>query len=173
MKQCLGPRIGLLAFVFLLVQSAIVKADGGAVRLRERVGSYQISVFTSPTTLCVGPVDISVLLQDAATGSWEADARVTVRMKSRKTGLVLEQSATSTAATNKLYRSAIFKIPDSGEWVVEIVVAGPKGSGIVHFNIDAAESPPPWQTFWPWFTWPVLVTTLFCIHQFLVCRKNG
>jgi hypothetical protein len=42
-------------------------ADEGAVRLLERKGPYQIAVFTAPTPLSAGPVDVSVLVQNADT----------------------------------------------------------------------------------------------------------
>ena len=47
--------------------------DGGTVRLSRCEGDYRISVFTAPTPFRAGPVDISVLVQDAATG--EPDLR--------------------------------------------------------------------------------------------------
>jgi len=61
MRQC------LLIAVVCLASPAMVRADGGAVRLSERQGGYQITAFTSPTPFRAGPVDISVLVQDAAT----------------------------------------------------------------------------------------------------------
>jgi hypothetical protein len=47
---------------------AVALADGGRVVVVERQGDYRISVFTSPEPLRAGPIDISVLLQDAETG---------------------------------------------------------------------------------------------------------
>ena len=44
-------------------------ADGGQVRLTQRHGDMQITVFTSPSPLRAGPVDVSVCIQDAATGT--------------------------------------------------------------------------------------------------------
>ncbi len=52
----------------ILHPSSLARADGGAVRLRQRSGGYQIAVFTEPTPLRAGPVDVSVLVQDAETG---------------------------------------------------------------------------------------------------------
>ncbi|HEV3163089.1 MAG TPA: hypothetical protein VGZ22_03530, partial [Isosphaeraceae bacterium] len=43
-------------------------ADGGTLRVSERQGAYEVTVFTAPAFLRAGPVEISVLVQDSATG---------------------------------------------------------------------------------------------------------
>src|SRR5262249_9067480 len=134
--------------------SSLARADGGAVRLRERAGNYQITVFTSPTPFRAGPVDVSVLVQDAATGECAPEARGTVRLTARETGQVLETPATSEAATNKLFHAAVFQLPEPGWWDVEVAVEGRYGPACVRFEVDAAEPPPRWLEMWPWFGWP-------------------
>src|SRR5207244_1994724 len=101
----------------LLAPSSLLRADGGAVRLSQRAGGYQIAVFTSPTPLRAGPVDVSVLVQDAATGECVPDARVTVRLTAAD-GRAVELPATTEAATNKLFRAAEFQLPEPGRWDV-------------------------------------------------------
>ena len=80
-----------------LIPTSLARADGGAVRLRERAGGYQIAVFTSPTPFRAGTVDISVLVQDAATGECVPEARVTVGLRAPGAGRVLECPATAEA----------------------------------------------------------------------------
>lgn len=171
MKSHARPIIGLLALSVILSTSALVRADGGTVRLRERAGAYQIAVFTSPTPLRAGPVDFSVLVQDAATGAWTPAVQVTVRLTSRRSGQKMEFPASAEAATNKLYRAAVFRLPEAGSWDVEVAMEGPNGPASVHFEADVAEPPPPWQDYWPWFAWPALAVALFGIHQLLVRRR--
>src|SRR5215470_12733522 len=89
--------------------SSLARADGGAVRLRQRAGGYQIAVFTSPTPFRAGPVDVSVLVQDAATGECVPVARVTVSLKATGDGRAVECPATSAAATNRLFHAAVFE----------------------------------------------------------------
>ena len=62
---------------FLLAAPA--RGDGGTVRISERAGPYRVTVFTSPSPLRAGPVDVSVLVQDGETGELATDVRVTVR----------------------------------------------------------------------------------------------
>jgi hypothetical protein len=147
------------------------RADGGSLRLREQANGYQIAVFTSPTPYRAGPVDISVLVQDAATGECMPEARVTVCLKVPGAGRMLEYPATTEAATNKLLRAAEFQLPEPGWWEVSVAVEGPHGPAVVRFEIQADEPPPRWLDLWPWFSWPALAVVLFAIHRALVRRK--
>ena len=82
MNHRIHPILMLAILSFhILDPSSLARADGGAVRLRQKTGGYQIAVFTSPTPLRAGPVDLSVLIQDAATGEWVPEAQVTVCLK--------------------------------------------------------------------------------------------
>ena len=174
MNYLIKPKLILLLFSsFILHPSSFARADGGAVRLRERVGGYQITVFSSPTPFRAGPVDVSVLVQDAATEEYVPDARVTVRLTAHGTGEVHEYAATTEAATNKLLRAAEFQLPEPGWWDVAVAVEGPHGPALVRFEVQADEPPPRWLDLWPWFGWPALAVALFGIHQMLVRRKVG
>jgi hypothetical protein len=142
------------------------------VRLRERAGGYQITVFTSPTPFRAGPVDVSVLVQDDATGECVPEARVTVRLEATGTGCVREYPTTAEAATNKLFRAAEFRLPESGWWDVAVAVEGPHGPALVRFGVQADEPLPRWLDLWPWFGWPALAVALFSVHRLLVRRKT-
>jgi hypothetical protein len=167
-----------LLWVFLLspchlvtLSPCHVRADGGAVRLRAQAGAYQITAFTAPMPLCAGPVDVSVLVLDGATGEYVPEAGVTVRLTARGSGDVLEYPATTAAATNKLFYAAIFQLPAPGWWDVEVAVAGPHGPALVRFAMEADEPPPCWAELWPWFAWPALAVAFFILHQVLVRRR--
>src|SRR5262249_30028148 len=127
----------VLVCCFLLVPASRLRADGGAVRLREQAGAYQITVFTAPTPFRAGPVDVSVLVLDAATGEHVPEVRVSVRLTRRGTGDVLEYPATAAAATNKLFHAAVFELLESGWWDVEVAVEGPRGPALLRFGVEA------------------------------------
>jgi hypothetical protein len=148
-------------------------ADGGTVRLREQAGAYQVTVFTAPTPLRAGPVDVSVLVLDAATGEYVPEARVAVRLTARGSGTVLEVPATTEEATNQLFRAAVFQLPEAGWWDVELAIAGPHGTARLRFGVEADEPLPRWLEVWPWFTWPALVVALFGLHQILVRKRRA
>jgi hypothetical protein len=161
----------VLAGTFFLASLSLLRADGGAVRVCERAGDYRITVFTAPTPLRAGPVDISVLAQDAATGECVPQARVTVCLTPPKAGPALQCSATTEAATNKLFRAALVRLPEPGLWNVAVAVEGPHGQAGVWFTIKAEEPLPRWLDLWPWFSWPAIVVALFGIHEAMVRHK--
>jgi hypothetical protein len=182
--QCLGGKaeavlkmrfvkIGLaLGWVLTVARGETARGDGGTVRLSRCEGGYRISVFTEPTPFRSGPVDISVLVQDATTGEPLKEVRVTVGMTPRdRPGETVRHAATTEAATNKLFQVAAFGLTEPGRWEVEVAVEGSRGSAQLRFELIAAARVPRWLTMWPWVGWPVLVILLFSMHQWLVWRK--
>jgi hypothetical protein len=127
-------------------------------------------VFTSPTPLRAGPVDVTVLVQDAATGECVPQARATLSLTARKTGTFLQQPATAEMATNKLCLAAVFQLPEPGWWDVDIAIEGAQGPARVRFGVPADEGLPPWQELWPWFAWPALIVLIFGVHRALLRR---
>jgi hypothetical protein len=158
----------------LFCMPSLAAADGGTVRLSEQKGKYSISVLTAPTPVRVGTVDISVLVQEAATGELAPEVQVIINAVRRGSpGVALHHPATAGAATNKLYYAATFDLPEPGWYSVEVSIDGALGKAHVRFDLEAAEPPPRWLTMWPWVGWPVLAIMLFSIHQLLVrwrCR---
>jgi hypothetical protein len=162
----------LVVSSFILHPSSFAAAHGGAVRLCEQAGGYQLAVFTRPTPFRAGRVDVSVLVQDAATGECVTPTLVTLQLTARGSGQVLEYPATSGAAGNKLFHEAVFEIPEAGWWDVEVSVDGPHGPARARFAVEAGAAPPRWQELWPWFAWPALAVALFGLHRVLA-RRSG
>jgi hypothetical protein len=173
MNQTMRPMMCfLLVSSILLPPSPFLRADGGTIRLSEQKGGYRITVFTEPTPLRAGPVDISVLVQDASTGEPAPEIQVTIKASSRDSPAVVSHPATTEAATNKLFYAAVFDLPEPGRYALEVSVTGARGEARVHFDLEAAEPLPPYLAEWPWFGWPILVILLFLIHLILVRRRS-
>lgn len=154
---------------------ALACADGGQVRVMERRGDYQLTVFTSPNPLRAGSVDVSVLVQDAKTGLPMPDVTVAVELKSPDKSLPpIRAAATTDAATNKLLRAALVELPAPGRWDVrvECTTAHDQNPIEVFFAMDAGPPLPRWLSVWPWFTWPIAAVLLFAIHRMLVARRQ-
>ena len=137
--------------------------------MSEKRGSFLITVFTAPAPFRAGPVDISVLVQDALTGEPVPQTRVTVRL-TKPGQLALEYPATREAATNKLLHAAQFEVPEPGPWHLEVRVEGMDGLAVIGNELNAASPLPRWRELWPWIGWPALVIVLFGIHQTLARR---
>jgi hypothetical protein len=154
----------LTACLLLGTWCTLARADGGMMRLSSKQSGYQITVFTAPTPIRAGVVDVSVFVQDASTGNPMTQVRVTVRMiKSAK--LALEYPATTESATNKLFHAAQFELPEPGRWNMQVKVKGSHGLALIACEVEAAEPLPRWREIWPWFGWPALAIALFSIHQ--------
>jgi hypothetical protein len=181
MQNAGGKFVATLACAFvLLLHSSVALADGGTLRLSQRCGPLQVSVFTSPAMPHVGLIDISTLVQDAATGRILDDVPVVVRLQSIELrGLTLEQESTAGAATNKLFRAAAINVPEAGKWRAEILVgveshsasASDRNFPTLSFDFDVAAPSPQWLSLAAWVGWPVGVIAVFLIHQILVARS--
>jgi hypothetical protein len=143
------------------------------VRLSEQKGKYRITVFTTPTPLRAGAADVSVLVQEAATGEPLSDVDVTVRAARRGSpGASLSLRATHEAATNKLYYAVSFDLPEPDWYALEVSIDGALGKEEVRCEVEAAEPLPPWLEMWPWVGWPFLAIALFSVHQLLARRSS-
>jgi hypothetical protein len=125
--------VGLAATVAGLVVATPLLANGGTVRIsRAAVGPYLVSVFSSPTPLRTGEVDISVLVQDA-----ERESILDVPIEVTATPIRVEggaapirHTATREEATNKLFKAAKFDVLHVGEWAFEVTVGGEEGGSV-------------------------------------------
>jgi hypothetical protein len=166
-------NIVILTWLLVGVHCPDALADGGRVVLVERHGDIEVSVFTSPNPLRAGPVDISVLLQDAKTDQPVADAQVSMNLTWRDSpGRRIHAIATSAAATNKLMLSALVELPEPGWWDVEVICRAEHGAAHVQFALEAGRPLPPWLSVWPWFSWPFGAVILFGVHRLLVWRRQ-
>src|SRR5262245_4003621 len=95
---------GLLATILVFLSATSVLADGGTLRVSRVAGPWRVSVFTSPTPLRAGTIDLSVLVQDAKTG--QVRLGVPVRVWARQDDRDVEAVATHGQATNKLLQAA-------------------------------------------------------------------
>jgi hypothetical protein len=170
----------LASALALLLPFQLAYADGGTLRLSQRCEDCRVSVFTSPGAPCVGPMDISVLVQDAATGQIRDDMPAVVRLRSIELpGLTLQQKATAGAATNKLFHAAVIDVPEAGKWRAEILVGnesystsdGDRNFPTLAFDFDVASLPAEWLSLAAWLIWPIAVVGIFLAHQVLAARS--
>jgi hypothetical protein len=162
-----------IACLLVVLAGTVARADGGAVRLSEKRGDYLITVFTSPTPLRAGPVDISVFVQDAGTGESVTTGQVMVRATPRgRPDEAIQRPATTEAATNKLYRGAVVDLPEPGWWDVDITIDGLREPVQVRAELEAGPQLPHWRSLWLWISWPAAVVVLYGVHRWLV-RRTG
>jgi hypothetical protein len=167
-------RLVLTTAVFLVILYAEPAfADGGTVLVAAERDDYRITVFMSPTPLRAGPVDISVLVQHGDTGRIVADANVEVSLRSSDANeCTIRSLATTGAATNKLFRAALFTLPQPGRWRLSTVVTVDNRQFPVETDVDAAAALPHFSDLWFWTGWPAIAIGLFAAHRSLVNRSG-
>ena len=117
-------------------------ANGGTVRIsNERTGPYDVTVFTDPSPLQAGPVDVSVMVLRAGTDVivGEASILITPEPLDGQPGPGT-YPATREAATNKLLYATKFSLPSPGRW--RFVVAITSEDGVATTSFDADAEPP-------------------------------
>lgn len=161
---CVFPALG----VWLLCTSQSL-ADGGKVQFSQVADPYRITVFTSPTPLRAGPVDISVLVQRADTGEVVPDAIIDVELQCADTSQTIRQRATAAASTNKLLQSATVALPLAARYQVSITVQGTSNVN-AEFEMTAYESTENRLTVVTCLAIPLVVIALFLLRENLAAR---
>ncbi len=131
-----------LLVAFLLAGAAVpprALANGGTIQLSSRqAGPYLLTVFTSPSPIRVGIVDVSALVQRPGSNEAVLDAHVMVSAEPvGHQGPGGNFSATHDQATNKLYYAANVDLPTEGRWRIEVQLFGPDGDGSADFEVEA------------------------------------
>jgi len=149
----------------LSLTPAAAAADGGLVRASEPHGRFTITVFSSPTPLRAGPIDLSVLVQARDGGAPVLDAAIAFTL--RAGDAVITAPATRAAATNKLLYAALMTLPAPGRWAVEVTV----DAETVRFAMDAEKAASSAWGFWPYLLAPFAAIGVFAAHQWRVLRQ--
>ena len=141
------PVVLAIAALALLVVARPLLGNGGTVRIsRAAVGPYFVSVFSSPTPLRTGEVDISVLVQDSSDAAVDVPVWVEAApVGGTSTGAgaaaaVIRQQATRQQATNKLFKAAKFDVENPGMWRFRVAVGEGGGAGAVGFESRVTKS---------------------------------
>lgn len=130
-----------LIAVLSLVAPAITLANGGQVRVdAETAGPYEVSVFSSPTPLRAGIVDINAQVIDRETGDPADAVVVTLLARHPETATEIERTLTSEAATEAGYRATEFELPQTGEWDFEVLIQDADDAWSVSFSAEVEEA---------------------------------
>jgi len=108
-----------LAYGYLAPDSTDI--DDAALRAQQLSGAFRVSIFAPADPVEPGPCDISVLVQDADSGSPLLDLAVDIAAQP-PTGRPNVLHASHVASANKLLAAATAELPRSGAWNVLVSV---------------------------------------------------
>jgi hypothetical protein len=158
--------------LILLLVSSFVRADGGALRLSQRGAGVQVSVFTAPTPLRTGTIDVSVLVQEARTGKVILGLPARVRAwPVEAPHEEVEVLATTELATNKLLQAAHVELGRPGPWALAVSVETGNGPVEAAGEIDLEQGWPSWLALVGWVGWPFPVVVGFVLWQLQQRRR--
>jgi hypothetical protein len=150
---------------------AFARADGGAVRLRGGSEAWVVTVFTAPD-LRVGPVDVSVLVQERESGRALLDADVTVTLQPPE-GEAVRVPATRARSTNKLLLTALADLPVPGSWTLLVSVQRAGQATSLRGELPVGPAFSRLSSLGVLLGLPPVVTALFACHQALARRRRG
>ncbi|HEY1435292.1 MAG TPA: hypothetical protein VGG65_07940 [Thermoanaerobaculia bacterium] len=163
-------RRGLVAAALALCATAVV-ADGGRVWLQQDAGPFAVTVFTSPNPLTAGPADVSVLVQDRASGRPVLDAAVEIRLSAP--GADVARRYVAAPGTNRILKAIAVDMAAPGNWAVEVVVRSGGEMARVTGLLPVGPRVSRLLSIWPYLAAPPLVIALFALQAALKRRARG
>jgi hypothetical protein len=147
------------------------QADGGAVQFGKSAGPFVITVFTTPTPLRAGPVDISLMIQSRENQQPVLDCQTLVQLH-KEGAMSISAEATHETAHNKLFYGAQVKIPEPGPWELDVAIKQGDVSIDVAGEIIIASAKPVFLVYWRSLALPPLIISLFAMNQWLKRRNR-
>jgi hypothetical protein len=176
-------RIFLLLLIGL---TARCWADGGVILSRQKIDNLDLTVFAAPAPLRAGPVDISVLVQEAGKPDPVLDAQVEVVWTANpdaptewmpaccSMGTGNRMNATLSNSQNKTLYSAMVPIKSAGISHLSVHVKRGDVSAPLSCEINVLPPRPPVLAYWPFLAFPPVLIVGFTIHQRLTrLRKES
>jgi len=179
-----GMRSTLTALLAFLLAATACFADGGAVLERKNLGDIDVTVFASPSPLRAGPVDFSVLVQDAKSGEPVLDAGVEMVWSSAVKGspdwmppccsMEMKDRVPAGLAhsKNKMLYSAIVPVKSAGDSLLRVTVQRNGTTATMDCELKAGPPEAPMLAYWPFLAFPPVAVAGFIFHQRLSRRRN-
>jgi hypothetical protein len=162
----------LLLPTLLILAQAPTWADGGMVQMRQETGDLIITVFTSPTPLSVGPVDLSLLLQNRNGLDPVLDASVSLVLVHADSNIEFHARPTREQARNKLLYAAPVMLSKRGQWGIAVTVLRKEKEATAVGTLEVAPAPDRTVSLAGFLAFPPLVIMLFVVRERLLRRRS-
>jgi hypothetical protein len=159
-------RRTLLIATFISMVTSSVRADGGTVLWQRTTGPFEVTFFTAQMPLRRGPVDLSVMLEEAGETRPIVDARVFIQLEN-EAGKTVRVEATHGQARNKLMYCSLINLPEAGHWKMKLVIEHGDERAEVLDHLMVANPQPMLIAYWKLMAFPLIMIVLFIINQWL------
>ena len=139
--------------------------------MRKEAGALFITVFTSPSPLAAGPVDISVLVQNRNGLEPVLDADVSVLLRRAASTTEIRARATREQAQNKLLYAAPLTITESGLWNLSVTILHEGSHAEITGEIEVARGRFSLGSYWGYIAFSPLMIVIFVMREWLILRK--
>ncbi len=173
----------LVAVLMLGMWATAAYGDGGTMLLHQDAGAFTVTLFAAPRPLQVGAADLSVMVQDRASGDILLDPMIDLTIVS-ETGNAMQQTVrlAKGQASNHLLQAATVHFSSAGKWRVMLLIQrgdvqrsnDQRGNDVAHLSTECAVEPDRSRATLVWFyvLLPVGIILLFVIHQGLKLRSE-
>jgi hypothetical protein len=153
----------LFAIAVGVCLSASALGDAGLVRAHTSDDHLTMTVFTSPTPIRVGLLDVSVLLQSTNDDSirWGTINA----LLAPPDGNAMTVSLTRDAASTTFMQAAKFIVDQPGLWHITITARSDHDVLLAAFDVHVAPALPRLLDLWPWFLPVPIILTLWAIAR--------
>lgn len=153
----------------LFAANGLLWADGGTVQLQKQVGPFSVTVFSDPSPVRVGKVDLSVLVQQSATKAPVLDAQVLFHLRRPGGGEILTYTlpARHSDASNKMLYAANADLPSPGNWQMGVDISRQQVQVSTYGTLKVVDKEPPLATYWPYFVMVPMLALLFVVNRWL------
>ena len=153
-------------FLFVLITLGAVPclADGGQLVLHQTANGFEITIFATPAPVATGRVDLSVLVQDAASHQMISGADVDLNLQSPN-GATSELQPSASQAANRLVQAVTFNLDRPGLWTITVFVrySGQTTTCSSQFRVSPSRSRS--LVVWMCLLIPPIAVVLFALHQ--------
>ncbi len=152
--------------------------DGGTMLLHQDAGAFTVTLFAAPRPLQVGAADLSVMVQDRASGDVLLDPIIDLTIVP-ETGNAMQQTVrlAKGQASNHLLQAATVHFSSAGKWRLLLLVQrgnDGRGNDVARLSTECAVEPDRSRAtlVWLYVLLPVGIILLFVIHQGLKLRSE-
>ena len=154
-----------LPLTLALALAHTVHADTGMLRAHVEETALHLTVFTEPTPVRVGLLDLSALVLDPS-GDALPDAVVLATL-TPPDGPAMHVTLDNAQATTAFMRAANCTLEQSGTWQVELVATNGTEQVRAAFPLQVAPPLPPLLALWPW-----LIPAPIALGLWMSARKS-
>lgn len=165
-------KLSKLLLPAVILAQATALADGGAVQWRKEAGGIVITVFTSPAPLSVGPVDISLLLQNRSGLEPVLDANVSLVLRAEDSDIEFRAHPTREQARNRLLYAAPVTLSNPGKWRIAVTVDRNGEETGAAGIVEVAPAPDMALSYAGYIAFPPVMIALFVVRERLIRRKS-